>query len=164
MFQRVLIALGISVSLFVIYLVFKFYSTSYFEVDNFISNAPLIEQQAPVEPLRIISPAGPNPPSARAPTGEEVAPPVVTPLDPLEDANGSQNMKDTLRHPERMFSPGVQPRDTTSSVMSGVASNETQVTSQALQTFVPEMAQNGGEFMQGIAANDTLGDTEYAAF
>jgi hypothetical protein len=35
---------------------------------------------------------------------------------------------------------------------------------QALQTFAPEMAQNGGEFMQGIAANDTMSDKEFAAF
>lgn len=164
MFQRVLIALGIAVSLFLIYLIFKAYSTTHIDVDTFISKAPLIEQQPPVEPLRAISPAGPNPPNSKAPKDEEVAPPVVTPMDPLEDAKGSQNISDTLRHPERMFSPGVQNRDTNSLVMSGVASNETQVTSQALQTFVPEMAQNGGEFMRGIAANDTLGDTEYAAF
>jgi hypothetical protein len=26
------------------------------------------------------------------------------------------------------------------------------------------MAQNGGEFMKGIAANDTFGDTEFASF
>jgi hypothetical protein len=63
-----------------------------------------------------------------------------------------------------MFSPGLKPSDTNSAVMSGVASNDTLVSSQNLQTFVPEMAQNGGEFMKGIAANDTLGDTEYAAF
>jgi len=48
--------------------------------------------------------------------------------------------------------------------MSGVASTYSQTSSQALQVFAPEMAQNGGEFMQGIAANDTLTDSEYAAF
>jgi hypothetical protein len=48
--------------------------------------------------------------------------------------------------------------------MSGVASQASAVTSQAIQVFAPESAQNGGEFMQGIAANDTTGEAEYAAF
>jgi hypothetical protein len=48
--------------------------------------------------------------------------------------------------------------------MSGVASTTSGNTSQAIQVFAPEMAQNGGEFMQGIAANDTLSDKEYAEF
>ena len=164
MFQKVFIALGIAVSLFVIYLIFKACTISYFEVDNFVAEAPWVQQHPPVEPVRELAPAGPTSPNAKANAGEEVAPPVVVARDPLDDPSGSNEIEDNLRHPERMFSPGVKPTDTRSVVMSGVASNETHVTSQALQTFVPEMAQNGGEFMKGIAANDTLGDTEYAAF
>jgi hypothetical protein len=163
MFQKVFIALAIAVSLFVIYLVFKAYTTSYFEVDSFVAEAPWVQQQPPVEPIRIVSSSGPTAPNAKPSSGEEVAPPVVVARDPLDDPSGSNEIEDNLRHPERMFSPGVKPTDTRSLVMSGVASNETHA-SASQQTFVPEMAQNGGEFMKGIAANDTLGDTEYAAF
>lgn len=170
MFNKIFIALGIAILLFIVYLIVKVYNPSWFDADTFSSKempgeAAWIQQQPPAGPPRTISPGGPGTPNMRAiPEQAEVEPPVVTPSDPFEEGVGSSDVKDNLRQPERMFSPGIQPIDTSSSVMSGVASNETQVTSQALQTFVPEMAQNGGEFMKGIAANDTFGDTEFASF
>jgi hypothetical protein len=63
-----------------------------------------------------------------------------------------------------MFSPGVKNNNTTLRVSSAVDTPSVQVTSQALQTFSPETAQNGGFFMQGISANDTQSDAEYATF
>ena len=169
MFNRILIALAVAVAAFVAYLLVKAYKPSWFDFDSFASvqaAAPPIEYQPPVEPPRIVSPSGPSPPSAAPPPPQEgrQAPPDVTARDPLDDPNSSENLQDNLRHPERMFGPGVNPTDTDRSVMSGVASSRSQTSSQALQTFAPEMAQNGGEFMQGIAANDTLTDSEYAAF
>ena len=121
-----------------------------------------------VEPPRVVSPAGPNPPNAapQPPTPEEErqAPPDVTARDPLDDPNSSGDLQDNLRHPERSFSPGLKPTDVDRSVVSGVASSRSMTSSQALQTFAPEMAQNGGEFMQGIMANDTSEPGAYSAF
>jgi len=161
MFTKILIALFLAVAVYVTYL---FFTTpkSWTDNDTFAPEMPAmsppVEQQPRVKPSRVVTPSGPNPPNAQA--GEESPPPEVTPQDP----NSSGNLKDNLRHPERVFSPGVAPRDTGMGVMSGVASNSSAVTSQAIQVFAPESAQNGGEFMQGIAANDTTGEAEYAAF
>lgn len=175
MFNRILIALALAVVGFVVYLLLKSYKPSWFGFDSFASTpaaAPPVELHARVEPSHIISPAGPSPPNvAPSPAApeerqvpEEREPPDVTARDPLDDPNSSNDLQDNLRHPERMFSPGVKPADVDRSVMSGVASSRSLTSSQALQTFAPEMAQNGGEFMQGIAANDTMSDTEFAAF
>jgi len=167
MFNRILIALALAVLVFVVYLFLKAYKPSWFGFDSFSSipgGAAPIELQAPVEPPRTVSPAGPSPPNAAPPPAAPEAPPDVTARDPLDEPNSSEDLQDNLRHPERSFSPGVKPTDVDRSVMSGVASSRSMTSSQALQTFAPEMAQNGGEFMQGIAANDTLNDTEFAAF
>jgi hypothetical protein len=171
MFNRILIALALAVVAFVVYLLLKSYKPSWFGFDSFSSTpaaAPSLELQARVEPPRTVSPAGPNPPNVapQPPTPEEERqpPPDVTARDPLDDPNSSGDLQDNLRHPERSFSPGLKPTDVDRSVMSGVASSRSMTSSQALQTFAPEMAQNGGEFMQGIAANDTMSDTEFAAF
>jgi len=165
MFTKILIALFLAVALYVLYLFFttpKSWSDNETFAPEMPAVSPPVEQQARVEPPRVISPSGPNPPNAQA--GEESPPPEVTARDPYDDPNSSGNLKDNLRHPERVFSPGVAPRDTGMGVMSGVASNASAVTSQAVQVFAPESAQNGGEFMHGIAANDTTGEAEYAAF
>lgn len=174
MFTKIFISLGIAVILFLLYLVVKMYNPSWFDFEAEISafsgkempeNAPWIQKNAQVEPPRVLSSGGPSTPSMKAmPQEENRQSPDVIPSDPFVEASGSSQIEDSMRHPERMFSPGVQPTNTSSAVMSGVASNETHVSAQALQTFVPEMAQNGGDFMKGIAANDTLGEAEYAAF
>lgn len=170
MFNRILIALALAVLAFVVYLFLKAYKPSWFGFDTFASTpaaAPPVELQARVEPSHVVSPAGPSPPNvAPAPAQEEERepPPDVTARDPLDDPNSSGDFQDNLRHPERSFSPGLKPTDVDRSVMSGVASSRSMTSPQALQTFAPEMAQNGGEFMQGIAANDTMSDTEFAAF
>ena len=172
MFSRILIALAFAVVAFVAYLLLKAYKPSWFGFDTFESiqaAAPSIQFQPPLEPPRVVSPSGPSPPNAATPRPlpqeeEAQAPPDVTARDPLDDPNSSENLQDNLRHPERSFSPGLKPTDVDRSVVSGVASSRSMTSSQALQTFAPEMAQNGGEFMQGIAANDTMSDTEFAAF
>ena len=171
MFNRILISLAVAVLAFVVYLLLKSYKPSWFGFDTFSSTpggAPPLDLQARVEPPHIVSPAGPSPPNVAPPPPvaeeERQPPPDVTARDPLDDPNSSGDLQDNLRHPERSFSPGLKPADVDRSVMSGVASSRSLTSSQALQTFAPEMAQNGGEFMQGIAANDTMSDTEFAAF
>jgi len=168
MFNRILIALAVAVLAFVAYLILKAYKPSWFGFENFASTpaaAPPVQIHY-VPPPQVVSPAGPSPPNVAPPPSpvERQPPPDVTARDPLDEPNSSQDLQDNLRHPERMFSPGLKPTDVDRSVMSGVASTKSMTSSQALQVFAPEMAQNGGEFMQGIAANDTMSDTEFAAF
>jgi hypothetical protein len=60
-----------------------------------------------------------------------------------------------------MFGPGIM-NDSLEPVP-GVASYASQVTEDAHQTFGPEFAQNGGNFMGDVAANDTSLKTGYSS-
>lgn len=179
MFNRLAIALGVAVTLYVTYLLVKAYYPTSYGYDSFASYpsvkreevpgvAPIVEQQPRVEPPLITTPSGPNPPNAIPNPNADYQPPEVPPEveahDPYDSPNSSSNLQDSLRQPQRMFSPGVMPTDTRLSVESGVANPYTQVTSQSLQSFTPELAMNGGEFMKGIAANDTTQDMNFASF
>ena len=64
-----------------------------------------------------------------------------------------------MRHPERSFGPGVDNTGTKRSVNSGTASDSV---NSAVSSFSPEFAQNGGNFMEGISANDMGAGSEYA--
>jgi hypothetical protein len=69
-----------------------------------------------------------------------------------------------MRYPERLFGPAPLPDRTDIAVESGVAGSVNQVVSQAIQTFSPDFAQNGGEFIRGgIFANDTFEVPNYSA-
>ena len=167
MFDKLLIAVFCAIVLFVIWSYITYTNKPVEEnlaMPYMPAYAPPTEQQVRIEPTRTVSPGGPNPPNAASTEEDESSSPEVNPKDPYDDTNSSGNLKDNLRHPERMFSPGIKNTDTSIQVYSGVASPGTQGTSQALQTFAPEAAQNGGEFMHGIAANDTMSNTEFAAF
>jgi hypothetical protein len=179
MFNRLAIALGVAVILYVAYLLVKAYRPEWFGYDNFASYssvkeaeypgvAPIVEQQPRMEPALIVTPSGPNPPNAIPNPQADYSPPEVPPEvqahDPYDNSNSSSNLQDSLRQPERMFSPGVIPTDTRLPVESGVANPYTQVTAQSLQSFTPELAMNGGEFMKGIAANDMNMGTNFASF
>jgi hypothetical protein len=84
--------------------------------------------------------------------------------DPLDDSYGSSNMKDNMRYPERLFGPAPKPVNTTIPVASGNASVLTSGVNNALQTFSPDFAQNGGEFVSGgIFANDVFDNPNYSA-
>ncbi len=170
MFNKLLLAVILAAAIFVGYLLL----TSAYPGEAFYPNvkkaampdeAPPVQQYPSVEPERVISPGGPSTPNAKVPVPpEELHPPEVNAKDPYDNPNSSSNIRDNLRHPERSFSPGVKPTNTSIAVESGVASQYEQTTSQAIQMFSPETAQNGGMFLEGVAANDTLQDTEYATF
>lgn len=182
MYQRLAIALGLAVIAYIVYLLVKAYNPGWFGYDSFVPSArypavkmeevpapaPPVEQQPRVEPPLRTTPSGPNPPNAVPNPTADYQPPEVPPEveahDPYDSPNSSSNLKDTLRKPERLFSPGVIPTDNRLVMDSGVASPFTQVTAQSLQTFTPELAMNGGEFMRGIAANDATQDMNFAAF
>jgi hypothetical protein len=63
-----------------------------------------------------------------------------------------------------MFQPG--PDNSTHGIAeaSGIASASSSQASHAMQAFTPEFAQNGGEFMQGIMANDSAEPGMYSPF
>lgn len=130
------------------------------------AEAPVITQPIP-EPPRTISPGGPNSPNQMPPEDEEPTErlPGPTESDPGGDMYGSSDIKDNLRYPERLFGPAPQPKITNLAAESGVASMMNAGVNEALQSFRPEFAQNGGEFINGgIFANDTLDEKNYSAF
>jgi hypothetical protein len=110
-------------------------------------------------PPRIVTPGGPSPPNQRAPkrNAPTVLPP-ERPSDPLDNIEGPVPIEDTVTHPENSFGPGTRNTGAHIGDASGVASRDTV---NAMQTFSPEFAQNGGEFMNGISAN-SMADAEYA--
>jgi hypothetical protein len=165
MFDKVLLAVLLSAMLFVVYLVF----TKQLKIESFEvpAPAPPVYLDPPADSPRTITPGGPNTPNQQAPPD----PPVVERLpgpadsDPYDESYGSSNIKDNLRHPERFFGPAPQPTNTQIALESGVAGIENSKPAIALQTFSPEMAQNGGQFMEGgIFASDAFENPTYSSF
>lgn len=165
MFDKVLLAVLLSAMLFVVYLVFtKQLTLETFEVP---APAPPVYATPPADVPRIISPGGPNTPNQEAPPDPPVIDRLPGPVDsdPYDESYGSSNIKDNLRHPERFFGPAPQPTNTQVALESGVAGIENSQPAISLQTFSPEMAQNGGQFMEGgIFASDAFENPTYSAF
>jgi hypothetical protein len=165
MVQQILIAVVIAALLYCGYLYFMS-QRKYVIEESFEVPAPAPLQTIPIpDPPRTVSPSGPNPPS-QAPPEDDI--PVRLPgpedMDPYEESYGSSNLKDNMRYPERLFGPAPKPNKTELAVSAGVASEKQQVVSQALQTFSPDFAQNGGEFIEGgIFANDSGENPNYSA-
>ena len=129
---------------------------------NTSSAAPIIEYAPIIYPARNVVSAGPSSPNQAADyTEQRMTSPEVA-HDPYGPNEESASHPERLRHPERMFQPA--PDNTTHSIAeaSGIAS-ASQAAS-ALNSFTPEFAQNGGEFMQGIFANDSSEPGSYSPF
>jgi len=157
MFQSVLVVLSVLLIGFIIYKVGPLIINKYF---NNKSNEQFQSKPAPApsvgivaaEPPRMVSPGGPNPPNAAPPA------PLPAPLekkipderanDLMAETNSDVPMKDTMRHPERMFAPAVSNKGTTQGVQSGVAGES------SVGKFTNDSLQNGGEFMKGVFAHD----------
>ena len=134
--------------------------------ETFIAPAPIVTQPIP-EPERVISPGGPNSPNQMPPPTHDINERLPGPddSDPQDDTYGSSNMKDNMRYPERLFGPAPEPINTTIPVASGNASTLTSGVNTALQTFSPDFAQNGTEFIRGgIFANDVFDNPNYSSF
>lgn len=168
MVKQILTAVLLAAALFVGYLIFMNYRKESIEMMEEAfevpAPAPIITQPIP-EPPRIVAPGGPNSPNAMPSPNE---PPIRLPgpsdSDPYVEDFGSSDMKDNMRQPERLFGPAPTNNVTELAVASGVASPVNQVVGQALQTFSPDFAQNGGEFIEGgIFANDTFQVPNYSA-
>lgn len=173
MVPQVLTAILFAAILFAAYLYFKnqMSAVKYTEptiVEDFEvpAPAPIITQPLP-EPPRTITPGGANTPN-QAPPKEEFPPqrlPGPIDSDPYDETYGSSDMKDNMRYPEKLFGQAIKPNNTELAVKAGTASDLVQGVSSAFQTFSPEFAQNGGEFVGGgVFANDTFEKPNYSAF
>ena len=118
--------------------------------------APVVEYQPRIYPARTVAPGGPSSPNQMADPDEmRMSSPEVA-MDPYMPNEESASIPERLRHPERMYQPAPSNNVREIAEASGVASSSSAVqAANALNSFTPEFAQNGGEFMQGIMANDT---------
>ena len=149
---------------FVAYFIYSWYST---QVEGFDVNSQQYErppQSLPILPSepKLVNPSGPNPPAQLS-----LEPPVIMqeekPFDPQEQPHESAEIPERLRHPERMFGPGLANEDVETAVAAGTAHYASHVTENAAQVFGPEFAQNGGNFMDGIMANDASLKSSYSS-
>lgn len=165
MVQQIFVAVVLAAILYCGYLYFQS-QRKYVIEESFETPAPAPLMTIPIpDPPRTVAAAGPNSPS-QAPPEYDLPERLPGPSesDPFDETYGSSNMKDNMRYPERLFGPAPKPNKTEIAVSAGVASPEQQVVSQALQTFSPDFAQNGGEFIEGgIFANDTNEQPNYSA-
>jgi hypothetical protein len=167
MFQSVLIGLSLLVISSIAYVVFRAWRNGISLSEPFQrqrstppilspASAPPVAVPVSAEPPRIVAPAGPNPPNASGPTKKVSFSPEAEPTDPYDDVNGETPMRDSMRRPERSFGPGLENTGTNLSVDAGISSRSVE---NAVGSFSPEFAQNGGDFMKGIGANDMTMDS-----
>lgn len=123
------------------------------------SPAPPVRQVPVQEENRIVSPGGPGAPNAMIPEVKATISPEAAPMDPYEDMNMEAPIRDSMRHPELSFGPGIDNKGTKKGPASGT------MHTRALSSespFSPEFAQNGGQFMGEVTANDLSHDDTYA--
>ena len=164
--SQIVLAVLLAAILFLAYQLYLNLTSSKLVIEEtFIAPAPPVTQPIP-EPERTVSPGGPNSPNQRPPTHDTTERlPGPEDSDPLDDSYASSAMKDDMRYPERLFGPAPNPQVTSIAVASGTASSLNSGVNVALQTFKPEFAQNGAEFMNGgIFPNDDLDDAKYSTF
>jgi hypothetical protein len=114
-------------------------------------------------PREIVA-SGPSPPSQSAPEGEVMVMPPTQALDPYAESQEGANAPERLRNPERMFRPAPNNDAVNAIEDSGIGGMAQQATSNSMQTFAPDFAQNGGSFMGGVFANDTDIPTNFSDF
>jgi len=171
MFQTILIGISLVVISSIGYVLFKAWRVRAERQEEFQASlkaavpapaaapAPPVALTPPAEEPRVVAPAGPNPPNALSPSKKVTFSPEATPADPFDELNGETPMRDSMRHPENSFGPGVENTGVQRSLDSGISATTVQG---GISTFSPEFAQNGGEFMKGIGAHDAWGSDTYA--
>jgi hypothetical protein len=161
---RILVAVLITV---IIYAIYSWYSTPIdsFAIDinsQYYAEAETTEPPIEASLTRVVAPAGPSPPNQASPE-PPVRMPEESPFDPQEQSYESSDIPERLRHPERMFGPGLVNDQTSVASESGIASQAHVVTQNSFQQFGPELAQNGGSFLDGgVIANDSTLPTSYS--
>ena len=173
------VLLWILLAIFLVYAVYRIYvlyMKKYYtpslknSVDDFqekqIKSTPaptfVNESAPPMESRGAVMPSGPNPPNTAAPPNKSAEMlPEERANDPMDQVNSTVPIKDNLRHPERMFNAGGDHSGTKRAVEAGIAGDTTGAPA-PVGKFSPDFAQNGGEFMSGIFANDLTGDSNYS--
>ncbi len=123
----------------------------------------LHETPKPLPTEHTITPAGPGAPSQQAPHGVRHIMAEEQPRDPFAEEQDDAYAPERLRNPERIYRPAPDNADTGTAVAGGMAA-ELSAVPQQMGQFSPEMAQNGGMFMDGIVANNTFDDGNYASY
>jgi hypothetical protein len=125
--------------------------------------AELAPSPKPLPTVRQIAPAGPSPPAQQMEPGVRHIMAPEQPLDPYAEMQEDAYAPEKIRNPERMFRPAPENDNTTIATMSGIA-NTLNAVPQHVGSFAPEMAQNGGYFMSGVAANDLDVPNNYSEY
>jgi hypothetical protein len=150
---------------------------SIFHSDTFIPEMSKFDNNAekpgltspPLRPIpyaepRTIASSGPNSPNEASKENEVVIHGSPTPSDPYYEEQQNAMDNDVLRQPERMYRPAAQNDETGIAIKSGIASQNLQDTTQNIQPFNTEFVQSGGEFMQGVYANDLTMPSSFSSF
>lgn len=159
--QRIYVIVGLAVLLFAAYILY-FRQKEYF-TQQVSEEYKLLRLPEPELSKRIVAPSGPSAPSQRSLEGPVRIPEPVQ-NDPAADNYTPSNFEDDNRAPERSFGPARLPTDTSLSVMAGNASESVNSTKPNVYQFTPEQIHTGGEFMDGIVANDTMEPTNFSSF
>jgi len=155
--------IGLLLALLVVLSVFLWFMPKEgFQTLDTSSAAPQVEYKPRIYPARNIVPSGSSAPNQAADPSEVRMESPESAHDPYLQNEESAAVPERLRHPERMFQPAPSNQTHDIAAASGIAS--VRQASNALNSFTPEFAQNGGEFMQGIFANDTSQPGVYSPF
>jgi hypothetical protein len=150
--------------LIVLSVILWFMPTEGFQSLNTSAAAPIMDHQPVIYPARNVMPGGSSTPNQAPEYREERMTSPEVAMDPYALNEDSASIPERMRYPERMFEPGPDNSSTSIAEASGIASASAGQAGNAMQSFTPEFAQNGGEFMQGIMANDTSEPGMYSAF
>jgi hypothetical protein len=131
---------------------------------NTSTAAPIMDKEPVIYPARNTVAGGSSTPNQAPDFREERMSSPEVAMDPYAPNEESASIPERLRHPERMFKPAPDNTTTGIAEASGIASASASQAGNALQAFTPEFAQNGGEFMNGIMANDSSDPGMYSAF
>jgi hypothetical protein len=163
MWQRLVIGFLLAVAA---YFVVKYFSaegfTNWISVTEIPSSAPPLQETLPRMDA-VVSSGGPNSPAIAPP--RNMPPKLVPPpeaSDPYDETAESAYAPETVRNPERSFSPGVVPEQTAIASSSGIAGPPAS-SSQAFQQFGPELVSNGGNFFGSVSALENE-NPNYSAF
>jgi hypothetical protein len=156
------------IAVVLLYGIYSFFTTRNY--DAFDVNSQQYEESEVAHPLpasspdRVVAPGGPNAPATKPPASNATIVPPETPYDPMAQNHESSEIPERLRHPERVYSPGLVNDGTEQATASGIASMAQQQTAHNYQTFGPEFVSNGGAFMEenGVMANDSMVDLSYS--
>lgn len=156
--------LAILAAIFIVYLIVVYWKnkTSVVfasEKEGFVVQTPALKEG--YEPT---VPGGPSTPSQAPPLRQVIYQPEEGPRDPLEENYESSEMPERLRHVERSFRPAPGNTETDMAMSAGIAGKPDPSQLEQSQMFNLEMAENGGEIMPGIFANDTLAPTNFSGF